>query len=157
MHVSVSTKDPMWGHPMLVLGALCSFLEPFCGHSSPKINKVSEELTLRYPHEGPWVVPSPMPTFSCKEFFLETNILVERWIFFRRGGAKETNGLALRRRVSASGSGFRVQAYIYRRILRGRCFVWSRYPCMRLFLVGDQRPAARGPLAVTDPQPRLRG
>ena len=45
----------MWGHPMLVLGALCSFLEPFCGHSSPKIDKVSEELTLRYPHEGPWV------------------------------------------------------------------------------------------------------
>ena len=40
---------------MLVLGALCSFLEPFCGHLSPKIDKVSEELTLRHPHEGPWV------------------------------------------------------------------------------------------------------
>ena len=46
----------MWGHPMLVLGALCSFLEPFRGHLSPKIDKVSEELTLRYPHEEPWVV-----------------------------------------------------------------------------------------------------
>jgi len=30
-------------------------LEPFCGHLSPKIDKVSEKLTLRYPHEGPWV------------------------------------------------------------------------------------------------------
>ena len=53
--MGVATKGPMWGHPMLVLGALCSFLEPFCGHLSPKIDKVSEELTLRYPHEGPWV------------------------------------------------------------------------------------------------------
>ena len=51
----LATKGPMWGHPMLVLGALCSFLEPFYGNLSPKIDKVSEELTLRYPHEGPWV------------------------------------------------------------------------------------------------------
>ena len=46
----------MWGHPMLVLGALCSFLEPFCGNLSPKIDEVSEKLTLRYHHEGPCVV-----------------------------------------------------------------------------------------------------
>ena len=39
-----------------VLGAIASFLEPFCGHLSPKIDKVSEELTLRYPHEEPCVV-----------------------------------------------------------------------------------------------------
>ena len=39
----------MWGHSMLVLGALCSFLEPFCGHLSPKIDKVSEELTFEIP------------------------------------------------------------------------------------------------------------
>ena len=32
-----------------------SFLEPFCGNLLPKIDKVSEELTLRYPHEGPCV------------------------------------------------------------------------------------------------------
>ena len=51
-----ATEGLLWGHPMLVLGALCSFLEPFCGQLSPKIDKVSEELTLRYPHEGPWVV-----------------------------------------------------------------------------------------------------
>ena len=50
-----TTEGPWWGHPMLVLGALCSFLEPFCGHLSPKIDKVSEELTLRYPHEEPCV------------------------------------------------------------------------------------------------------
>ena len=50
-----STEGPMWGHPMLVLGAFCSFLEPFCGHLSPKNDKVSEELTLRYPLEGPCV------------------------------------------------------------------------------------------------------
>ena len=28
-------------------------MEPFCGHLSPNIDKVSEELTLRYPHEEP--------------------------------------------------------------------------------------------------------
>ena len=42
-------------HPRVVLGAIGSFLEPFCGHLSPKIDKVSEELTLRYHHEEPWV------------------------------------------------------------------------------------------------------
>ena len=53
--VPLSTEGPSWGYPMLVLGAVCSFLEPFCGHLSPKNDKVSEELTLRYPHEGPGV------------------------------------------------------------------------------------------------------
>ena len=36
-----STEGPMWGHPMPVLGALSPFLEPFCGHLSPKLDKVS--------------------------------------------------------------------------------------------------------------------
>ena len=36
-----STEGPSWGHPMLVLGALGSFLEPFCGHLLPKVDKVS--------------------------------------------------------------------------------------------------------------------
>ena len=35
-----TTEGPTWGHPMLVLGAVCSFLEPFCGHLSPKLDKV---------------------------------------------------------------------------------------------------------------------
>jgi len=35
------TEGPMWGHPMPVLGALSPFLEPFCGHLSPKLDKVS--------------------------------------------------------------------------------------------------------------------
>ena len=47
----------MWGYPVFVLGAISSFLEPFRGHLSPKIDKVYEELTLRYHHEEPWVVP----------------------------------------------------------------------------------------------------
>ena len=51
-----STRGPSWGHPMVVLGTTRSFLEPFGGHLSPKIDKVSEELTLRYPLEGPCVV-----------------------------------------------------------------------------------------------------
>ena len=49
-----ATEGPMWGHPMLVLGALCSFLEPFRRRLSPNIDNVSEKLTVRYPHEGPW-------------------------------------------------------------------------------------------------------
>jgi hypothetical protein len=51
-----ATQTPMWGHSRFVLGAIGSFLEPFCGHISPKIDKVSEKMTLRYPHEGPCVV-----------------------------------------------------------------------------------------------------
>ena len=44
------------GYPSLVLGAIASFLEPFRGHLSPNIDNVSQKLTLRYPHEEPWVV-----------------------------------------------------------------------------------------------------
>jgi len=36
-----TTEGPMWGHPMPVLGALSPFLEPFCGHLSPKLDNVS--------------------------------------------------------------------------------------------------------------------
>jgi hypothetical protein len=51
-----TTKGPMWGYPVPVLGAISPFLEPFRGRLSPNIDNVSEKLTLRYPHEGPWVV-----------------------------------------------------------------------------------------------------
>ena len=50
-----SIKGPMWGHPVPVLGAISPFLEPFRGRLSPNIDNFSEKLTLRYPHEGPWV------------------------------------------------------------------------------------------------------
>jgi hypothetical protein len=57
------TKGPMWGYPRPVLGAVDPFLEPFRGRSSPNIDNVSEKLTLRYPHEGPWVAKRfPGPT-----------------------------------------------------------------------------------------------
>jgi hypothetical protein len=46
----------MWGYPVPVLGAISPFLEPFRGRLSPNIDNVSEQLTLRYPHDGPWVV-----------------------------------------------------------------------------------------------------
>ena len=35
-----ATKGPMWGYPRLVLGALGSFLEPFCGHVLLKVDKL---------------------------------------------------------------------------------------------------------------------
>jgi len=58
----------MWGHLVPVLGAISPFLEPFRGRLSPNIDNVSEKLTLRYPHEGPWVVqrrsPPTLGTFS---------------------------------------------------------------------------------------------
>jgi hypothetical protein len=47
-----TTKGPMWGHPVPVLGAISPFLEPFRGRLSPNIDNVSAKLTLRYPHEG---------------------------------------------------------------------------------------------------------
>ena len=49
------TKGPMWGYPRPVLGAVDPLLEPFPGHLSPNIDNVSKTMTLRYPHEGPWV------------------------------------------------------------------------------------------------------
>ena len=49
----------MWGYPVPVLGAISPFLEPFRGRLSPNIDNVSEKMTLRYPHEGPWVVTNP--------------------------------------------------------------------------------------------------
>ena len=45
----VSTKGPMWGYPRLVLGALGSFLEPFCGHVLPKVDKLCLKLTFEIP------------------------------------------------------------------------------------------------------------
>ena len=38
-----STEDPMWGHPMPVLGALSPFLEPFRGHLSPKVDEIFQK------------------------------------------------------------------------------------------------------------------
>ena len=38
---SVATKGPMWGYPRCGLGAVGAVLEPFCGHLSPKLDKVS--------------------------------------------------------------------------------------------------------------------
>ena len=37
----VPTRGPSWGHPRVVLGTIGAFLEPFCGHLSPKNDKVS--------------------------------------------------------------------------------------------------------------------
>ena len=44
-----TTKGPMWGYPRLVLGALGSFLEPFCGHVLPKVEKLCSKLTFEIP------------------------------------------------------------------------------------------------------------
>ena len=63
----MSTEGPSWGHSKVVLGAIRSFLKPFCGHLSPKIDKVSEESTLRYPHEEPCVW-----TEGCTDRSMET-------------------------------------------------------------------------------------
>ena len=52
-----STEVHSWGHSSVVLGTIVPFVEPFREHLSPNIDNVSEKLTLRYPHEGPWVEP----------------------------------------------------------------------------------------------------
>ena len=44
--VIYTTRDPSWGHPRCGLGAVGAVLEPFCGHLSPKIDKVSCTLTF---------------------------------------------------------------------------------------------------------------
>ena len=38
--LSRTTEGPLWGHPRCGLGAVGAVLEPFCGHLSPKIDKV---------------------------------------------------------------------------------------------------------------------
>ena len=73
-----TTKGPMWGHPMLVLGALCSFLEPFHGHLSPNIDNVSEKLTSRYPHEGPWVATERLRPAGGSETLFSNETSVSR-------------------------------------------------------------------------------
>jgi serine/threonine protein kinase len=40
---SRSTKGPSRGYPMPVLGALSPFLEPFCGHLSPKVDAIFQK------------------------------------------------------------------------------------------------------------------
>ena len=42
-----TTKGPSWGYPMLVIGALGSFLEPICGHVLPKVDKLFPKLTFK--------------------------------------------------------------------------------------------------------------
>jgi len=42
------TRGPSWGHPMLVLGAILSFLEPFV-RIFAKIDKISLKLTFEMP------------------------------------------------------------------------------------------------------------
>ena len=44
-----ATKGPMWGHSRFVLGAIGSFLEPFCGHLLPKVDKLCSKLTFEIP------------------------------------------------------------------------------------------------------------
>ena len=38
-----STEGPLWGHPRPVLGATDPYLEPFCGHLSPKVDKIFQK------------------------------------------------------------------------------------------------------------------
>ena len=44
--VKLTTRDPSWGHPRCGLGAVGAVLEPFCGHLSLEIDKVSCKLTF---------------------------------------------------------------------------------------------------------------
>ena len=41
-----ATRGPSWGHLLVVLGAILSFLEPFCGNLLPKVDKFSCKLTF---------------------------------------------------------------------------------------------------------------
>jgi hypothetical protein len=54
-----------------------SFLEPFCGHLSPKHDKVSGELALRYPHEGPCMEKERGATTSSASVGLSDRSRVE--------------------------------------------------------------------------------
>ena len=38
-----TTEDPSWGYPRPVLGAIDPYLEPFCGHLSPKVHEIFQK------------------------------------------------------------------------------------------------------------------
>ena len=40
--IVASTESPSWGHSKVILGAIRSFLEPFCEHLSPKLTRSLE-------------------------------------------------------------------------------------------------------------------
>ena len=40
---ALTTEGPLWGHPRPVLGATDPYLEPFCGHLSPKIDEIFQK------------------------------------------------------------------------------------------------------------------
>ena len=44
-----TTKGPMWGYPRCGLGAVGAVLQPFCGHLSPKFDRVPCKLTFEIP------------------------------------------------------------------------------------------------------------
>ena len=49
-----TTKGPSWGYPVLVLGAISSFLSTF-GENRQRFLKNLSKLTFEYPPEGPCV------------------------------------------------------------------------------------------------------
>ena len=51
---TLGTKGLSWGYPVLVLGAISSFLSTF-GENRPRFLNNLSKLTFEYPHEGPCV------------------------------------------------------------------------------------------------------
>ena len=49
-----TTRGPSKGYQSLVLGAIASFLEPFCGHLLLKVDKISQPLTFKIPPRRAW-------------------------------------------------------------------------------------------------------
>ena len=41
--VALTTEGPSWWYPVPGLGAVSPFLEPFCGHLSPKVDKIIQK------------------------------------------------------------------------------------------------------------------
>jgi hypothetical protein len=51
-----TTEGPSWGHSKVVLGAIRSFLEPFCEHLSPNVIKIFKNrhlIEVRRARRGP--------------------------------------------------------------------------------------------------------
>ena len=75
----VTTEGSSWGHPRCGLGAIGAVLEPFCGHLSPKIDKVSCKSTFEIPPRRTLgglypcsLLPAPYSLFSPPYSFLPT-------------------------------------------------------------------------------------
>ena len=94
----------MWGYPRCGLGAVGAVLEPFCGHLSPKLDRVPCKLTFEIPprrtlggechhpaHCRGTTTPAGHTTDTCLVFFSIHPLKITRMVDIRLPGKGDSN------------------------------------------------------------------